>query len=554
VDSGVAIFTGSGNLSVNLTMQDRSVPLAMIVTIGNQAMIGVEQLIDSVIEDERITAVGIHIEGLRDLPQFVAVAKRAAAVGKPIVAIKTGKSDTGARIAMSHTAILAGETDLYDTLFDRLGVAQVQDLECFLESLKLLSVVGPLPGRRIASMSCSGGEASLIADLVQDTSLEFPEIGPEQTRRLRETLNEYVGISNPLDYHTFIWGDQERLRQTFVAMLEGGYDLTLLLLDVPLLKPGELNEWAMACDAFADACEATGQRGAVVCSLAESMPTQVRDDLIARSIAPMLGMPQAIAAVQAAATAGHILEPVPQLPASAPMPASRHSVDECAAKKLLASHGLKTTGARVVSSTGAAQTTARELGFPLALKASIKGVNHKTEIDGIALNVASLEEVAVQGERLLNLGGDLLVERMVAPGIAELLLGVSYDAQFGHYLVLGCGGTLVELIADRQLLLLPASDTQIRQALERLRIAPLLAGYRGRPAADINAIVASVQGLTGLVVEQADRILEVDINPLIVAEEGGGATVADALIVYRTETHATTEEETNGERNHVQCS
>ncbi|MBT4521002.1 MAG: acetate--CoA ligase family protein, partial [Halieaceae bacterium] len=259
VESGVAIFTGSGNLAVNISMQNRSLPIALLATVGNQAMAGFEHLMAAVIDDQRITAIGIHIEGLSHLPLFVEMASRAAARGKPVIALKTGRSEAGAKITLSHTATLAGPAELYDALFERLGVGQVQDLETFLEALRLLSVTGPLGGRRIASVSCSGGEASLIADLVQHTHLEFPEVTAKQEADLRQTLNDYVSISNPLDYHTFIWGDRDRLRQTFTAMLQGQYNLTLLLLDYPEVAPGEENTWAITGEAFAEACEQTGQ-------------------------------------------------------------------------------------------------------------------------------------------------------------------------------------------------------------------------------------------------------------------------------------------------------
>ena len=536
VESGVAIFAGSGNLAVNISMQDRSLPIALLATIGNQAQLGAEHLMAAVIDDERITAIGIHIEGLRHLPMFVEMATRALASGKPVIVLKTGRSEVGARIALSHTATLAGPAELYDALFDRLGIGQVQDLESFLEALKLLSVTGPLGGRRIASMSCSGGEASLIADLARDTCLEFPEVSASQTVELKKTLNEYVSISNPLDYHTFIWADRERLFQTFSAMLRGEYDLTLLLLDYPDLGSGEVNEWLITLEAFADACEQTGRPGAVVSCLAETMPATIRDMLLARSVVPLLGMKQAITAISACAQVGETELPLPYFHRNnLPAGEQRHGIDEYAAKELLASCGLPIPGAHLVATLEEAERAASEITYPVALKASVEGLSHKTEVGGVVLNIQDAAHLRIAGQRLLDLGGKLLVEQMVAPGVAELLLGISYDDQFGHYLLIGCGGTLVELVADRQLLLLPASDEQIHSAISRLRMAKLLTGYRGRPAADIDAVVKVAQGLATLVEEQRERLLEVEINPLIVGERGIGAVVADALVVYRNE-------------------
>jgi acyl-CoA synthetase (NDP forming) len=534
VESGVAIIAGSGNLAINISMQDRSLPIALLATVGNQAMVGIEHLMAACIDDERITAIGIHMEGLRHLSLFVEMASRAAAVGKPVIVLKTGRSEAGARIALSHTATLAGSADLYDAMFSRLGVGQVRDLETFLEALKLLSVTGPLAGGKIASMSCSGGEAALIADLAHNTCLEFPDITAGQRAELKETLNDYVAIGNPLDYHTFIWGDGDRLRQTFTAMLRPGYDLALLLLDYPAFEVGDLDEWAITGEAFADACEQTGQAGAVVCCLGENMSAAVREQFLARSVVPLLGLQQAVSAIAVCAGLGKFDLPLPSLPdAPAATPPSRHSISEHAAKDLLAGFGIATTGARLASSVEEAEQAAGVIGYPVVLKASVEGLMHKTEVGGVALDITGPALLREHGQRLLDLGGELLVEKMIAPGVAELLLGVAYDDQFGHYMVLGCGGTLVELIADRILLLLPASDAQIRSALGRLRMAKVLLGYRGNPPADVDAVVACVQGLSALVEQQRDSLLEVDINPLIVGEQGSGAIVADALIVYR---------------------
>ena len=538
VESGVAIIAGSGNLAINISMQDRSVPIALLATIGNQAIIGSEQIMAAAIDDDRISAIGLHIEGLRNLPLFAQLAQAAAEKGKPVVALKTGRSDVGARITMSHTATLAGSADLYDAMFHRLGVAIVHDLETFLEALKLLSVTGPLGGSRIASMSCSGGEASLIADLAHETVLEFPEVTPQQSAQLRETLNDYVAISNPLDYHTFIWGDYDRLYKTFVAMLRGDYNLTLLLLDYPHMSEDDLNEWYVTGDAFADACEYTGSAGAVVCNLPENMPANIRDGFLARSIVPLLGMPQAVAAIAAAACVGKIHYPLPDFPIQ-PVPLeldkgdSRRAISEYAAKQLLAHYQIPVPAAQLVRDLSNAEDVAQGIGYPLALKASVAGMTHKTESRAVVLNVENVEQLRFEGQRLLDMGGELLIEKMVPAGVAELLLGVSFDQQFGHYLVIGIGGTLVELVADRQILLLPASDQQIRAALHGLRMSKLLTGYRDRSVADVDAVVACAQSLAAFVVDQRQELLEVDINPLIVGASGAGAMAADALIVYR---------------------
>lgn len=537
VDSGVAIFSSSGNLSVNMTMQQRALPVALIVTVGNQAIVGIEHCIEAVIEDDRIGAIGIHIEGLQNLEMFTELAYRASEIGKPVVALKSGRSTLGARITLSHTATLAGESRLYDALFNRLGVARVDDLETFLEALKLAFYTGPLPGKRIASMSCSGGEASLIADLTADMDLEFPPLDPAHAASVQATLNEYVSVENPLDYHTFIWGDQNRLCNTFAAMLRGGFDITLLILDYPCTNDCDMQEWIEAGEAFARACEQTGQQGAIVCTLAENMPAAVADSLAARGVVPLLGLSQAVRAIDAVTGLGAAEKPVPMFPRKLydAENARGISFNEYQAKQKLAEAGLNVVPGKLVSSEQEALDAAEMIGYPVALKACGSEIIHKTELDGVVLGVKTPEDVSKHITRLLSIGDQVLVEKMLEGGVAELLIGVSFDNEFGHYLVLGIGGILVELLGDREIILLPASENQIREAFYRLRSAKLLKGYRGRGEGDIDAVIKAVTILAQYASTHKDRLLEVDINPLMVNPKGLGVTVLDALIVNRVQ-------------------
>lgn len=287
---GVAIFSQSGNVSLNLSMQRRLLPLAWLVTLGNQAIVGFEQAIAAALDNDCITAIGIHIEGLKNLSWFAQLAEQARQQGIPIVVLKSGRSARGARITLSHTATLAGEDKLYDSFFERVGVGQVSTPQEFIETLKLLSVHGALPGKRIASLSCSGGEATLVADLAERHQIDFPELDDSHRALVQATLNDYVQVDNPLDYHTFIWGDRARMRDTFCAMVEGNFDLTLLILDIPADDPDAMEIWLRTVQAFIEACTSTGKAGAVVASLSESLPSEVGQLLVENGIAPCMGL------------------------------------------------------------------------------------------------------------------------------------------------------------------------------------------------------------------------------------------------------------------------
>ncbi len=530
VARGAAIVTQSGNMGINFSMQRRSLPLAYLLSLGNQAAVGIEACVEALLEDERVTAIGLHIEGLGDIAAFERAALRALDRGVPLVALKTGRSETGARLALSHTASMAGPDAHYDALFERLGVARAESVPSFLESLKFLALGGPIFGRRIASMSCSGGEASLVADLAEGGALTFPDLTPDHAAKVQATLNDYVAVSNPLDYHTFIWADGPAMTDCFGAMLAGGFDVGMLILDYPRNDRCDEDDWWIASRAIADAAEATGARTAVVASLPELLPEHFGAFLVERGVAPLQGMAEALAAFEAAARVGDAQRaerPAPLLTPVAPERPTR-TLDEWQAKQLFRNAGIAVPEGRVVDSVEGALEALQALGGPVVLKALSAELLHKSDAGGVVLALTEAAAVAEAVERLLELADRLLVERMIEGAVAELIVGLDQDPLLGPSLMLGAGGLLVELLDDSRPLLLPTDAETVRAALLGLKFAPLLQGYRGRPEADIDAVVETALAVGRLA--EAGRIVELDINPLIVRRRGQGAVAADALI------------------------
>ena len=532
-EHGVAIISSSGNIGINFTLQQRALPIAWLVTVGNQAVIGIEDGVDAALENPDIRAIGLHVEGLGDLPRFIRLADRAREKGVPVIVLKTGKSEIGAAITRSHTATLAGEFRLYEALFRRLGIGQVDTVEEFLEALKLACIHGPLKGNRIASMSCSGGEASLIADLAMERDLCFPPLEPWHADLLEGTLNEYVSLSNPLDYHTFIWGDFERIRSTFGAMMRGGYDLIILIIDFPCTNDCDMSEWIETTRAFTEACRDLGAKGAVVTCLSESYTDEIRQFLVDNNVAPLHGMSQALAAIEALSQVGMAWDRPLSLPeistfASPPDPGTVRGLDEHASKALLSAAGVRVPSGERVRHWEEGVRVAERVGYPVAIKAVDPELAHKSELGAVAIGISDEEECAERVRAMLETWSCLRIEKMVDDTVAELLVGVSHDALFGHYLVIGAGGTLVELIGDSRLLMLPVDERQIRAALQSLKTWPLLDGFRGRSKADVDAAVEAVKNVAGLIQAHGQDILELEINPLMVG--ASGAVAADALI------------------------
>ncbi|MDX1738153.1 MAG: acetate--CoA ligase family protein, partial [Alphaproteobacteria bacterium] len=423
LDKGVAIITQSGNIAINLTMQRRGVPIAYMFTLGNQASISIAEAMEAVLKDDRVTAIGLHIEAIRDIAQFESVARIAHDKKVPIVAIKTGRSAVAAKIALSHTSSLSGSDKLFDALFERLGIARVDTVDGLLESLKLLSAIGPMTGNKIASMSCSGGEAGMMADLVEKFDLYFPEMDDAHKARVYDTLGDYASVSNPLDYHTYIWGDVDAKTKTFSAMMSGQYDATMLLLDWPNYDGADPSEWDAAMNGLINASKNTGQNGILLSSMAECLPEHAIEACMENGVAPMIGLESCLQALGCAYWIGN--KQGTELPE--PIQVSTSSVgdgvllDEWRSKKMLQQFGLNIPQSALVTSATEAVAAAEAIGYPVVIKAVGSHLAHKTEMGAVKLNLKDADSVFSAVEALENLSDRYLVEEMVPGSIAEII-------------------------------------------------------------------------------------------------------------------------------------
>ena len=522
-ERGVAVLTQSSNMAINITMQGRGLPLAYVATAGNQAQLGLAEIGTALLEDERVTALGLHVEGVGDLRAFEELARRARTLGKPIVALKAGRSEQAQAAAVSHTASLTGSDAGARALLKRLGIAQVDSLPALLETLKLLHFTGSLPSNRIVSMSCSGGEASLMADTAIGHDVTFPTLDGAQRQGLRDALGPMVALANPLDYHTFIWTDVPRMAATFGAMLGGDVSIGCLIADFPREDRCDPSAWDCIYHAGEEASRMTGKPLALVATLPDAMTEAVAERIIASGMVPLLGLDEALTAISAAAWLGQP-RPEPAALLHPGEPAELHTLSEAEAKAELAAHGVTIPAAKRAETETALTEAAREIGAPLVIKA--EGLAHKTEAGGVAF--ARDDTAAALAQAATMPCESWLVEEMIDGTVAELLIGVTRDPAHGYVLTLAAGGILTEIMGDSTSLLLPATEDEIAQALNSLRIAKALRGYRGKPGADMAAIAQAVLAVQSYVAAHAGRLEEVEINPLICTETR--AVAVDALI------------------------
>lgn len=532
VDRGIAVITQSGNIGQNLTMQQRGVPIARMVTIGNGAVTGIPELLEATLEDPRVSAIGLHLETVGDAAALSRAALAALRHGVPIVVLKSGSSELGARTNVSHTGSLAGSDTLCDALFARCGMARVHDISTFVETLKLLHVLGPLTGAEIASASCSGGEAALVADLAARHDVAMPALPSGPAARLRAVLGDAVTVSNPLDYHTFVWGDTESQTACFTALTGAGFDVTVLVLDIPSSAARTDEHWWSTLDAFVAAQRSTGASACVVSTLPEGLPAAARQRLLDAGIAPMQGTADCLAAIAAArdigatqATAHEVAELDPAHQGGGCQP---YLLDESAAKTALRETGLRVP-AGMVATVDTAADVATEVGFPLVAKALSAAIAHKADVGGVALGLTDADQVTAAVTRMSGISDEFLLEPMVDGAVAELIIGVHRDPQFGLALTVGAGGGLVELVRDTATLLLPTTAAAIRTALSELRLWQVLTGARGGQAADVDAVVQAAVSAAEYARCHRETLVELDINPLLALPAGQGAVAVDAV-------------------------
>lgn len=515
VERGVALLSQSSNIVINLTMQARGLPVAYVACLGNAAQVGLAELAGALLADPRVTALGLYVEGIDDAPGFAALAQAARAAGKGIVCIKSGKTEASRTAAASHTAALAGGGAASSAFLRQAGVAEVATLPELLETLKIFHVHGPQIGTRLCSLSCSGGEAGLVADLAAPFNIDFLPPSGAQRRRLGDILGPIVTIANPLDYHTFIWGDGPRTTDVFATML-AGYDAGIFIIDPPRPDLCDPSSFAPALQAIEAAAQITGKPAFPVASLPENFDETLAIAMMARGTVPLMGLETALGALTAAQTPPGLAgwRPLPSR-----LPTRPVLLDEAAAKAMMAQAGIAVPRGVTAPDIAALIPQISNLTPPFALKGL--GFAHKSEAGAVRLGVSSLDDQAPMPGAV-----GYLLEEMVTGTIAELLIGIRRDPVYGITLTLGFGGVTAELLADTVTLICPVTGPEVEAALRRLRLWPMLDGYRGRARADVMAAVDVALRLQTMM--QNDGMEEIEINPLMV--RATGAVAADAVI------------------------
>src|SRR5262245_35252301 len=531
----VAAVVQSGSIGIALLNAGRDIGLSYLITSGNEAATTAAEYIEYLVDDSDVGVLIGFFEQLREPRRFVAAARRAAALGKPVIVVKSGRSERGREAVMAHTGAIAGSDEVCDAAFRAAGVIRVGSLDELVEMAALCSGIAGRPkSRGVAVLSPSGGEIALALDIAEAAGLELPPVGAGASR-LEKLLPGFAHVTNPLDLTWAGLYDPAVARECAETLAaEPGVGMLVLLQDAPRsLATQQAERYTRLLRAVGEGAAARQMPFVVVSNLAVDFhPTFVA--AAREASAPCLrGTAEGLFAVAryarwATAAPTDVETPSPAR-AAASVEARRQWDSRSAgrapveheARAIVAPYGIEGPRERFVRDAEAAAAAARELGYPVALKAMVAGVVHKTEHGLVRVGIRSDEEMRTEAAAMLGRAGSallgLLVQEMVCP-VAELLVGGRVDPDFGPVIVVGGGGMLVEVYKDAAVRLAPVSEQTAREMIGETRAATLLGGFRGRPLGDVDAAAHAVARLSELIADFQSEITEVEINPLAVLE------------------------------------
>ncbi len=532
---GISRISHAGAVFGALAHNDPRLRFNLLVSSGQELVTTAADYMDYALEQRETRVIGLFLETVRDPDRFMAALKKAADRHIPIVALKVGRTAVSAAMALSHSGAMAGSDAAYEALFDRTGVIRVFDLDEMACTLLMLQ-----EGRRAAfgelvAIHDSGGERELVIDLAAESGVPFATIDKDTVTTLRNTLEFGLEPVNPLD----AWGTGQEFtaifRRCFTALIEDrNAALGVFFHD---LRDGSYVSQGVA-EACRDVHASTNKPVAVITNY-----SQVRHDRLARGLVDQ-GVPVLDGTVSGLNAIRHLLEyrnfegrEADRVPTFGVGPSVRQklcrgaSLAEKDAWSLLNMYRIATPAPALGSNEEGAGAAATDIGFPVALKTAMAGISHKTDVGGVRLNLASSDAVRGAYQDLAHRNGpSVLVSRMMEDGV-ELALGLLSDSQFGPIVMVAAGGVFIEHLNDARYAIAPFGVATARRLIDRLRLRPILDGWRGAPRVDIDALAVTIANFSVLAADLNDLVHDLDVNPLIAG--ASGSVAVDALIVTK---------------------
>ncbi|RJG22071.1 acetate--CoA ligase family protein [Massilia cavernae] len=542
--AGVAVLAQSGAMAANIRMAlvSRGCPVAYAISTGNEAVVAVEDLLEWLIDDPHTHAISLLVEQIRNPERFLALAEKAMSHGKPLVMLHPGRSERARDAAMSHTGAMAGNYSIMAVLAAASGVVHVDTLDELFDVTLLLNRFPSGAAGGTAILTNSGACKGVALDFAEAIGLELPLLAPETVSSLQALLPAFASAENPLDITTAGMKDASLFGTTAMTLLDDP-GVGSLVVTVMGGSPGQQLAKANALVP----CLSKSTKPAVIAYMGDDSPlAEGLSDVMRAGAVPFFRSPErAMRAMRALANYWRVAQTMGSREAGPQVPAAefprRGLLAEYQAKALLAPLGLAMPRGGLAKTVNEAIDIAREIGYPVVMKAQAPELPHKSDVGGVAIKIADAAGVRDAWERIrtsvlrarpeLELDG-LLVESMAPSGL-EMVVGARRDPEWGAVVLIGLGGIWIETLKDFRLIPVAASRQQVLAEIEKLRGAALLHGTRGAPALDIEALADSIM-LLAAVMRANPELVEIDINPLVVFEAGKGVLALDALMVTRS--------------------
>lgn len=538
----IGLATQGGGLGRNIIQHmERGVGFGNWSSTGNECDLQVADFIHHMAGDPEVKVIGCLVEGFKDGPRFAAACQRAADNGKPIVGLKVGRSEYGAKAAASHTASITGSAEVNSAVFAEMGVIEVDDLDELADVAQLLARKLPSGDEKIAIFASSGGAASLCADNVGTGGLTLAEFTPQTIEKLGELLPDYAAILNPVDTTSISISHPDVYREALIAAATDD-NVGLVLAPLPM-DYGELS--AINARSMIDAQSRTDvpivpiwmseRQGAGYVTLREGKLTPFRSlRNMRKALRRWVDYGKWLAARDNAWRPA-----VVQNGAGTTDERATQTLTEVVGKRELAAAGVAVTAPELARNATEAVEIATRMGGALAMKIVSPEITHKSDVGGVKLAVEPAKagdnfDAIITNVKAAQSGATIegvLIEPMAPAGGVEAFVGVSRDPVFGHVMTFGLGGIYVEMFQDVTRAMLPVTEARALKMIGELKSAKLLTGYRGQPPRDLNALAGLVAKVSDYVVANSDRVEEMDINPVWVGEDGKGVMALDAVIV-----------------------
>ena len=550
----VSAIAQSGSVTLAIANSNRGIGFRLLISSGNEAVLDTAEYLGYLVDDPETEVILLFLEVIRRPQAFFQACERAAELGKPIIAVKVGRSRLAQRAALTHTAALTGEDRIQDVWLKRAGVLRVDDLDQLLEAAEAFSRYRHrLPrGNGVGMITVSGGEIGLIGDLSENLSLRFPPLSKPGEEELRKRLPPFTPIANPLD----AWGRGD-LAETYPACLEvlareEGVDLIAVSQDAPPgMAEDQVNQYANVARAAVRAALA-GKPVIAFSHISSGLDGTIRGILEEGNVPFLQGTRESLIAIDRLIQYGTFLErraspkalygksPQDLDPVMRQLAGPKRSLSHREARAVLESYGIPIVKEFLCQSMDEALEAARGVAYPVVLKGLSPAVAHKTEAGLVKLPIGNEEELRsgfleilekVNSQGLGSCFEGVLVQELISSEATEVIVGISRDEAFGPALVLGLGGLFVELLKATVIRIPPISRDEAYAMISELRGHELLEGFRGKARSDVEALAETLVQVGQMAVDLKERLHGLDLNPLMVLPEGRGVRVVDVVMV-----------------------